>query len=102
MILSRPPAALPPLTFAVIGPDNIYVLRGLEIQVASRETLKHRGVIRLKQISKATKLLITAQHLFVLGEREERLCAPGLLQPRKGGRQLQLQPRRRVRHQRAL
>ena len=66
-----------------IGPDNVYLLRGLEIQVANRETLKHRGVVALKGITKAKKLLITAQHLFVLGEQDVRMCGPQR-RPRKG------------------
>lgn len=60
-----------------IGPDNIYVLRGLEIQVASRGTLKHRGLVQLQNITRAKKLLINAQHLFVLGELEEKICNDG-------------------------
>ncbi len=67
-----------------IGPDNVYFLRGLEIQVAHRTTLKHQGVVALKGITRAKKLLITAQHLFVLGELEERICEPGQPRPRKG------------------
>jgi uncharacterized secreted protein with C-terminal beta-propeller domain len=76
-----------------IGPDNIYLLRGLEIQVASRTALKHRGLVRLKNITNAKKLLITAQHLFVLGDLEERICDRGrrdrirIRKPKKRGRQ---------------
>ena len=67
-----------------IGPDNVYFLRGLEIQVANRTTLKHQGVVALEGITRAKKLLITAQHLFVLGELEERICERGQPRPRKG------------------
>jgi uncharacterized secreted protein with C-terminal beta-propeller domain len=83
-----------------IGPDNVYLLRGLEIQVANRKTLKHRGVVVLEGITKAKKLLITAQHLFVLGEQEVRMCGPRrrphkgrrLRRPRRGG------PRKAAKH----
>jgi inhibitor of cysteine peptidase len=57
-----------------IGPDNIYVLRGLEIQVASRTSLQHLGSVQLEDITRAKKLLITAEHLFVLGELEQQVC----------------------------
>lgn len=69
-----------------IGPDNIYVLRGLEIQVAGRRTLKHLGHVKLEQITRAKKLLITAQHLFILGELDERVCNEGLIRGRRGDR----------------
>ena len=61
-----------------IGPDNIYLLRGQEIQVANRKSLKHVGVVPLQQVTRAKKLLITGQHLFVLGELDEQTCNDGL------------------------
>lgn len=64
-----------------IGPDNIYLLRGQEIQVANRETLRHLGVVPLQQLTRAKKLLITSQHLFVLGELDQQICKGELITP---------------------
>jgi uncharacterized secreted protein with C-terminal beta-propeller domain len=77
-----------------IGPDNIYLLRGLEIQVASRKTLKHLGRVQLKQLTVAKKLLITARHLFVLGELEEKICTDRGLR-RRGDNRIHTPPKRR-------